>query len=87
MMRSKTIAWSSWNTAHITGHGGSVEMAETIIRDPNTAWAKMVHPTYKGTVLSAGRSWTIVVQCDEHTAYPITMYPTKRGGRRNRKSP
>lgn len=79
------IVWGQWNQAHITGHGGSVAMAEAIINAPDTTWTAQDEITWRGLGIITGRGWTIIVQIDARSIYPITMYPTRRGGRRQRR--
>jgi hypothetical protein len=86
-MHGKDIIWGDWNRAHITGHGGTQAMAETIIRDPATRWENQDERTAKGFAVVITRAWTLVVMHDDLTVYPVTMYPTTRGGRRHRRNP
>lgn len=81
-MRSREIIWGDWNAAHITKHGGTVEMAEALIADPATRWAPHAAIYAKGLGTLSGRGWTLIVSYDSASVYPITMYPTSRGKRR-----
>lgn len=82
IVKDKLIVWGDWNRAHITGHGGSVAMAEAIIQGADTRWVPQDERTAKGMAVLTGRDWTLVVMFDDRSVYPVTMYPTKRGGRR-----
>jgi hypothetical protein len=85
-MQGKLIIWGEWNRSHITGHGGSCVLAESIITDDATTWELQDNHTAKGFAVVIDRAWTLVVMFDRTSVYPVTMYPTKRG-KRSRKKP
>lgn len=84
------VDWTAWNSGHITKHGGSVALAEHLIRENGHTMIKIseIHGKIVGNV--DGRSWTLILvrepaDADETViAYPVTMYPTSRGTRRRR---
>jgi len=65
----------------------SPEQAEALITDPETRWVVQDERTTKGFGLLIGQRWTLVVLHDDRSIYPVTMYPTQRGGMRHRRTP
>jgi len=77
--------WGEWNTAHITKHGGSQDLAEQVLRDPAVT-VITAHRLAQARATVVTKDWTVVfnfepIQGTNVRAYPITMYPTKRGSR------
>ena len=88
-MRIADILWTDWNIAHITGHGGSKDVAEAVLMAPGALIQVTAARTAKARAVVVARDWTVVFSFeplagDAVLAYPITMYPTKRGSRRRR---
>ncbi len=92
-MRIAEVVWGDWNREHITGHGGSVIMAEAVLQDPEVRIQVTRPRTAKAQAFVVTRDWTVVFifeaieARDAVRAYPITMYPTRRGGRTTRRQP
>ena len=89
-MRIAEVVWTAWNAAHITGHGGSIELAEAVLDKPDRVAPTAYRVAKAWAVIH--REWTVVfnfepMSGDDVRAYPITMYPTKRGGKNRRKQP
>lgn len=87
VVHGKLTVWGDWNRSHITGHGGSPEQDEALITDPETRWVVQDERTTKGFGLLIGQRWTLVVLHDDRSVYPVTMYPTQRGGMRHQRTP
>lgn len=82
------IVWSAWNLAHITKHGGSCALAEAVINATTRRMTIGEYPYGKITATVEGRGWTVVMLIDAsaNELWPITLYPTQRGGKRDRRS-
>jgi len=85
------VIWGMWNKIHITKHGGSVAIAEALLSVNDATMVPVSLTLASITATISGRSWTLIVgrepAGDDMTisVYPITLYPTGRGGRKHRR--